>query len=164
MHIDLSYVRVCSVTCLVVFMLTRLGRVWWVTRLTFCFCCVKSSLNKRLCNVCRHICFDFSLDVHAKDLIEMPKKPPVEKTRRPAKKVPSWHLTSPVTMKYIEGVDARKKAEKEKQDKYDAAKKEAVAKVKQEERKTRSKSGKVTRVVTHLFKPAAKPKNVKRVK
>ena len=94
----------------------------------------------------------------------MPKKPPVVTTRRPSKKVPSWHLTSPVTMQYIEGVDAKKQAERKKQEKYDTAKKEAVAKVKQEERKTGSKSGKVTRVVTRLYKPASQPKSVKRVR
>ena len=102
--------------------------------------------------------------MHAKDLIKLPKKPPVETTRKSAKKVPSWHLTSPVTMKYIEGVDARKQAERKKQEKYDVAKKEAVAKVKQEERKTGSKSGKVTRLVTRLYKPATKPKSLKRVR
>ena len=90
----------------------------------------------------------------------MAKKPPVETARRPNKKVPSWHLTSPVTMSYIEAVDARKQAEKKKQDKYDIAKKEAVTRVKQEEQK----SGKVTRVVTHLYKPMLKAKSLKRVR
>ena len=69
----------------------------------------------------------------------MPKKPPVVSTRRPPKKVPSWHLTSAVTMQYIQGVDDRKQAEKKKQDKYDIAKKEAVVKVKKEEQKSTEK-------------------------
>ena len=57
----------------------------------------------------------------------MPQKPPVLSTRRPPKKVPSWHLTSAATMQYIQGIEERKQVEKKKQDEYDIAKKEAVA-------------------------------------
>ena len=109
----------------------------------------------------RGFCSHLSLDVHAKDLIKMPKKPPVVSTRRPPKKVPSWHLTSAVTMQYIQGVDDRKQAEKKKQDKYDIAKKEAMAKVKKEQQKS---SKKVTRVVTCLYKLAPKAKSIKQVR
>ena len=80
----------------------------------------------------RGFCSHLSLDVHAKDLIKIPQKPPVLSTR-PPKKVPSWHLTSAVTMQYIQGIGDRKQAEKKKEDKYDIAKKEAVAKVKKEQ-------------------------------
>ena len=109
----------------------------------------------------RGFCSHLSLDVHAKDLIKMPQKPPVLSTRRPPKKVPSWHLTSAATMQYIQGVDERKQVEKKKQDKYDVAKKEAVAKVKKEQRKSTEK---VTRVVTRLYKPAPKAKSIKWVR
>ena len=64
-------------------------------------------------------------------------------------------------MQYIQGVDDRKQAEKKKQDKYDIAKKEAMAKVKKEQRRS---SKKVTRVVTHLYKPVPKAKSIKRVR
>ena len=88
----------------------------------------------------RGFCSHLSLDVHAKDLIRMPQKPPVLSTRRPPKKVPSWHLTSAATMQYIQGVDDRKQAEKKKQDKYDIAKKEAMAKVEKKTTKIYRKS------------------------
>ena len=97
--------------------------------------------------------------MHAKDLITLPNKPEKETTRRPAKKVPSWHLTSQETLDYIKKADEKKTAEKKKQETYDKAKKEAVTKVKKEERQSR----KATKVVTRLFKPATKPKP-KRVK
>ena len=109
----------------------------------------------------RGFCSHLSLDVHAKDLIKMPQKPPVLSTRRPPKKVPSWHLTSAATMQYIQGVDERKQVEKKKQDKYDIAKKEAMAKVKKEQRKSTEK---VTQVVTRLYKPVPKAKSIKRVR
>ena len=98
--------------------------------------------------------------VHAKDLVPVPKKPEKESTRRPPKKVPSWHLTSDASMQYIKNSDERKSEEKKKQEKYDKAKKEAVARVKQEERKAQKPS----KVVTRLFKPAPQPKRRKRVR
>ena len=101
------------------------------------------------------------IDVHAKDLVTMPQKPEKETTRRPAKKVPSWHLTNQKTLNYIQEADDKKKAEKKKQDKYDKAKKEAVDKVKKKEERKASKS---IKVVTRLFKPVPKPKRVKRVR
>ena len=73
------------------------------------------------------------LDVHAKDLVSMPRKPEVTTQRRPAKKVPNWHLTSQESMKYIKEADDKKVADRQKQEKYDRVKKDAVAKVKAEE-------------------------------
>ena len=64
-------------------------------------------------------------------------------------------------MQYIQGVDDRKQAEKNKKIIYEIAKKEAVAKVKKEQRKSTEK---VTQVVTHLYKPAPKAKSIKRVR
>ena len=88
--------------------------------------------------------------MHVKDLVQMPTKPQSTSTRRPAKKVPNWHLTSDVTMAYIMENHEKKEKEKNKEAKYDKAKKEAVAKVKKEERKSSKKVVKVTR----LYKPA----------
>ena len=106
----------------------------------------------------RGFCSHLSLDVHAKDLVKIPQKPLVVSTRRPPKKVPSWHLISDATMQYIQGIDDRKQAEKNKKDIYEIAKKEAMAKVKKEQRKSTKK---VTRVVTRLYKPAPKAKSIK---
>ena len=88
----------------------------------------------------------------------MPTKPEKKTERRPPKKVPNWHLTSEETMQYINEVESKKLEKKKKEDKYDKVRKEAVAKVKKEERKSTKK------VVTGLFKPAPKPKRVKQVK
>ena len=60
-------------------------------------------------------------------------------TRRAPRKVPSWHLTSNDTMEYIMENDAKKEKERKKE-KYTKAKKEAVAKVKKDERKAKTKS------------------------
>ena len=90
------------------------------------------------------------IDVKAKDLVEVPKKPPNTSTRKPARKVPNWHLTSKTTMEYIMENDAKKEKECKKEEKYDKARKQAVAEVKKEERKAKPKVRKVTR----LYKPA----------
>ena len=109
----------------------------------------------------RGFCSHSSLDVHAKDLIKIPQKPPVLSTRRPPKKVPSWPFTSAAPMQYIQGIDERKQADKKKQDKYDIAKTEAMAKMKKEQQKFTEK---VTRVVTRLYKLAPKAKSIKQVR
>ena len=71
------------------------------------------------------------------------------------KKVPNWHLTSEESMKYIKTAHDKKLTERKKQEKYDKAKKDAVAKVKAEEQR-------LIKVVTCLFKPAPRlPKAVK---
>ena len=90
------------------------------------------------------------LDVHAKDLVPIPKKPETTTERRPPKKVPNWHLTSEESMKYIKTAHDKKLAEGKRQEKYDNAKKDAVAKVKAEEQRS-------IKVVTCLFKPAPRP-------
>ena len=90
------------------------------------------------------------LDVHAKNLVPITKKPERTTERRPAKKVPNWHLTCEESMKYIKTAHDKKLAERKRQEKYDSAKKDAVAKVKAEERRS-------VKVVTCLFKPAPRP-------
>ena len=61
-------------------------------------------------------------------------------------------------MKYIKTAHDKKLAERKRQEKYDNAKKDAVAKVKAEERKS-------IKVVTRLFKAAPRPpKAVKQVR
>ena len=91
--------------------------------------------------------------MYAKDLVKMPQKPESISTRRPAKKVPSWHLTSKATMEYIMENHEKKEKERNKEQKYNKAKKEAVAKVKKEERK----SNQTEQKVTSLYKPALTP-------
>ena len=49
-----------------------------------------------------------------------------ESTRRPPKKVPSWHLTSPASMKYIKDADTRSKAKLAKATDTEKIKEEAV--------------------------------------
>ena len=103
------------------------------------------------------------IDVKAKDLVEVPKKPQSTSTRKASRKVPSWHLTSKATMEYIMENDAKKEKECKKEEKYEKARKEAVAQVKKEERKAKPKVQKVTT----LYKPALTggkaPKPPKRV-
>ena len=97
------------------------------------------------------------VDVHAKDLVESPKKPePEGPKRKPPAKVPSWHLTGHKAMKYITDASERQDAKRTKEEKYDKARKEAVSKVKKEERKSNKK-------VTRLTGPHPNTKPSKRV-
>ena len=98
------------------------------------------------------------VDVHARDLVESPKKPQPEglKMKTPTK-VPSWHLTGEKAMKYITNASNRKEEKRVKEEKYDKARKEAVSKVKSEE-------GKTSKKVTHLTRPHMILKPTKRVK
>ena len=80
--------------------------------------------------------------MHAKDLVQMPEKPKKDSQRRPAKKVPSWHLTSAVSMNYIKDVSSRQAEKRQKEEKYEKVKKEAVNKLKKDERNSK----KVTRL------------------
>ena len=65
-----------------------------------------------------------------------------EPTRRPPKKVPSYHLTSSKSMEFIKEADARAKAKEEKDRKIDLVKKEAVKKLRNQERNANSKGKK----------------------
>ena len=62
-----------------------------------------------------------------------------EPTRRPPKKVPSYHLTSSKSMEFIKEADTRAKAKEEKDRKTDLVKKEAVKKLRNQERKAKLK-------------------------
>ena len=62
-----------------------------------------------------------------------------EPTRRPPKKVPSYHLTSSKSMKFIKEADTRAKAKEKKDRKADLVKKEAVKKLRNQERKAKTK-------------------------
>ena len=98
------------------------------------------------------------VDVHARDLVESPKKPqPEGPKRKTPTKVPSWHLTGEKAMKYITDTSKRKEEKRVKEEKYDKARKEAVSKVKSEEQKTSKK-------VTHLTRPHLNLKPTKWVK
>ena len=65
-----------------------------------------------------------------------------EPTRRPPKKVPSYHLTSSKSMEFIKEADARAKAKEEKDRKADLVKKEVVKKLRNQERKAKRKGKK----------------------
>ena len=60
-----------------------------------------------------------------------------EKRRVPPKKVPSYHLTGAKSMEYIKKADARIKEKEEKDKKTELVKKEAVKKLRLEERKAK---------------------------
>ena len=98
------------------------------------------------------------VDVHERDLVESLKKPqPEGPKRKTPTKVPSWHLTGEKAMKYITDTSKRKEEKRVKEEKYDKARKEAVSKVKSEERKASKK-------VTLLTRPHLNLKSTKRVK
>ena len=72
-----------------------------------------------------------------------------ESTRRPPKKVPSWHLTGAKAMKYVEEADSRTQEKKTKAVKEDNIKKEAVNKARAAERR-QTKKPNMKRKVTRL--------------
>ena len=80
----------------------------------------------------------------AKSIVYPPEhnKNKKEPTRRPPKKVPSYHLTSNRSMELIKKAGARAKAKEEKDRKVDLVKKEAVKKLRNQERKANSKGKK----------------------
>ena len=78
-----------------------------------------------------------SFQVHAKDLVTPPVYVRPTKTRKAPAKPPSWHLTSPETMKFIEEADLRQKEKELKQTKIENIKKEAVKEARKVERQER---------------------------
>ena len=65
-----------------------------------------------------------------------------EPTRRPPKKVPFYHLISSKSMEFIKEADAKAKAKEEKDRKADLVKKEAVKKLRNQERIAKKKGKK----------------------
>ena len=65
-----------------------------------------------------------------------------EPTRKPPKKVPSYHLTGSKSMEFIKEADATAKEKEEKERKTDLVKKEAVRQLRTEERKAKTKGKK----------------------
>ena len=79
----------------------------------------------------------------AKSMVYLPEaNKRKEPTRRPPKKVPSYHLTSSKSMEFIKEADTRAKAKEEKERKTDLVKKEAVKKLRNQERKAKMKGKK----------------------
>ena len=70
----------------------------------------------------------------------MPAKPKKQSTRRPAKKVPSWHLTSEISMKYINDVSSRQAEKKKSEEKYEKSKERSSQKFKTRRTKIESES------------------------
>ena len=64
--------------------------------------------------------------VRVGDLIQLPQLPPKKPVRKQAAKVPSWHLTSPESMKFIEEAHARQTKKDQDKERKDKIKKEAV--------------------------------------
>ena len=60
------------------------------------------------------------------DLIQIPVRPKVQPKRKPARKVPTWHLTSEEAMKYIAESNDRTKAKRGKAEEENKVKHEAV--------------------------------------
>lgn len=68
----------------------------------------------------------FSIDVHALDLVKLPKKEQKVTNRKKPKKVPDWHLTGKETMEYIWEAHTRQEEKQKKEEKYQKIKIEAV--------------------------------------
>ena len=68
----------------------------------------------------------FSIDVHALDLVKLPKKEQKVTNRKKPKKVPDWHLTGKETMEYIREAHTRQEEKQKKEEKYQKIKIEAV--------------------------------------
>ena len=71
----------------------------------------------------------------AESVLPLPEAKKVETKRRPANKVPSYHLTGDKTMKYIKEADERAKEKELKDKKTENIKKEAVKQAQAAERK-----------------------------
>ena len=68
----------------------------------------------------------FYIDVHALDLVKLPKKEKKVTNRKKPKKVPDWHLTGKETIQYIQEAYTRQKEKQKKEEKYQKIKIEAV--------------------------------------
>ena len=79
----------------------------------------------------------FYIDVHALDLVKLPKKEQKVTKRKKPKKVPDWHLTGKETMEYIREVHTRQEEKQKKEEKYQKIKIEAVKNAKKNERNER---------------------------
>ena len=96
--------------------------------------------------------------MYARDLVKSPKKSTPEGPKRKAPtKVPSWHLTGDRAMQYITDANKRQEERREKEKKYETARKQAVSKVKTEEQKLKPK-------VTRLTAPRLNLQSTKQVK
>ena len=79
----------------------------------------------------------FYIDVHALDLVKLPKKEQKVTNRKKPKKVPDWHLTGKETMEYIQEAHTRQEEKQKKEEKYEKIKTEAVKNAKKNERNER---------------------------
>ena len=77
--------------------------------------------------------------MHAKDLLKVPHFEKQQSTRKQPQKVPSWWLTGPETIKYIEEADGRQKEKQKKADQVEKIKKEAVKEARKKERESKRK-------------------------
>ena len=70
------------------------------------------------------MCFVYCFKVHVSGLVSLPKMSNTP-ARRGGLKVPSYHLTSPETIKFIKEADARQKEKEQKVQETEKIKKEA---------------------------------------
>ena len=68
----------------------------------------------------------FYIDVHALELLTLPKKDQKVANRKKPKKIPDWHLTGKETMEYIQKAHTRQEEKQKKEEKYQKIKIEAV--------------------------------------
>ena len=87
----------------------------------------------------------FYIDVHALDLVKLPKKEQKVTNRKKTKKVdlPDWHLTGKETMQYIQEAHTRQEEKQKKEEKYEKIKTEAVKNAKKKWKKWTKKALKV---------------------
>ena len=79
--------------------------------------------------------------VKAADLIQLPKAESNRSKRKPANKMPGWHLTSEKNMEFIKEAHERKVATEAKKQKKEAITKQALKDAAKKEREARNKRG-----------------------
>ena len=80
-----------------------------------------------------------SIDVHALDLVKLPKNWTKGNKQKKTKKVPDWHLTGKETMEYIWEAHTRQEEKQKKEEKYQKIKIEAVKNAKKKWKKMNEK-------------------------
>ena len=73
------------------------------------------------------------------DILQLPKRIKKQSTRAQPAKVPSWHITSPESLKFIEDANKRQKEKQKKEQHMDQIKKEAVKEARAAERAAKKK-------------------------
>ena len=75
----------------------------------------------------------------ANEVVLLPEQGRRESKRKPAKKVPSYHLTGQESMNFIKSADSRAKEKKQEEEKKEQIKKEALKEARKKDREVRKK-------------------------